>query len=153
MTRVIHIDDLSHPVDKSPLFACEYLSLILLVTMLHPNIHNKDTHYSLSRRSLFIIKTSIIDYTRSLPHLYHTHKKQGTSPNLSLAINYHPKIKRFLLSHLTFLFSRHSTFRERRFIIHFKYFLQIYPPKIWWIQSGQLISITPLIHISAIFIW
>ena len=45
MTRVIHIDDLIHPVDKSPLFACQYLSLILLVTMLHPNIHSKDTHH------------------------------------------------------------------------------------------------------------
>ena len=29
--------------------------LILLVTMLHPYIHNKDTHYSLSRRPLFPI--------------------------------------------------------------------------------------------------
>ena len=27
-----------------------------------------------------------------------------------------------------------STFRERRFMIHLKYFLQIYPPKNWWIQ-------------------
>ena len=55
MTRVIHIDELNHPADKSSLFACQYLSLILQVTMLHPNIHNKDTHYSLSRRSLFPI--------------------------------------------------------------------------------------------------
>ena len=62
MTRVIHIDDLSHPPDKSLLFACEYLSLILLVTMLHPNIHNKDTHYSLSKYPLFIIKTPAIHY-------------------------------------------------------------------------------------------
>ena len=45
MTRVIHIDELSHPADKSSLFACQYLSLILLVTMLHPNIHSKDTHH------------------------------------------------------------------------------------------------------------
>ena len=36
--------------------------IILLVTMLHPNIHNKDTHYSLSRHSLFTIKTLIIHY-------------------------------------------------------------------------------------------
>ena len=140
--------------------ASALLSLILLVTMLHPNfitktptIHYQNTCYSLSRRSLFIIKTSIIDYTRSLPHLYHTHKKQGTSPNLSLAINYHLKIKRFFLSHLTLSFSPLSAFRERRFIIYLKYFQQIYPPKLWQIQSGQLISITPLIHISAIFIW
>ena len=55
MTRVIHIDELSHPANKSSLLACQYLPLILLVTMLHPNIHNKDTRYSLSRRSLFPI--------------------------------------------------------------------------------------------------
>ena len=48
--------------DKSSLFACQYLSLILLVTMLHPNIHNKDTHYSLSKHPLFTIKTLIIHY-------------------------------------------------------------------------------------------
>ena len=36
---------LSHPSDESTLFACQHLSLILLVTMLHPNIHNKDDHY------------------------------------------------------------------------------------------------------------
>ena len=36
--------------------------IILLVTMLHPNIHNKDTHYSLSRHSLFTNKTLIIHY-------------------------------------------------------------------------------------------
>ena len=55
MTVVIHIDELSHPSDKPPLFACQYLSLILLVTMLHPNIHNKNTHYSLSKHPLFTI--------------------------------------------------------------------------------------------------
>ena len=142
MTRVIHIDELSRPADKSLLFSCQYLSLILLVTILYPSIHNKDTHYSLSRRSLFIIKTSIIDYTRSLPHLYHTHKKQGTSPYLSLAINYHLKIKRFFLSHLTLSFSPQSAFRERRFIIYFKYFQQIYPPKIGWIQKSSTFAPT-----------
>ena len=103
MTRVIHIDELSHPSDKSPLFACQYLSIILLVTMLHPNIHNKDTYYSLSRHPLLL----------------------STSPHLSLAINYHLKIMRFFLSHLTLLFSIQYTFRERRIIIHLKYFLQI----------------------------
>ena len=51
MTRVIHIDDPSHPVDKSLLFACQYLSLILLVTMLHPNIHNKNTHYFIKSKA------------------------------------------------------------------------------------------------------
>ena len=117
MTRVIHIDELSHPVYKSFLFACQYLSLILLVTMLHPYIHNKDTHYSLS--------------------------EQETSPYLSLAINYQLKIKRFLLSHLTLLFSIQSTFRERRFTIHLKYFLQIYPLKIWWIQK-KVVPLQPL---------
>ena len=115
MTRVIHIDELSHPSDKSPLFACQYLSIILLVTMLHPNIHNKDTYYSLSRHPLLL----------------------STSPHLSLAINYHLKINRFFLSHLTLLFSIQSTFRERRFMIHLKYFLQIYPPKNWWIQKSS----------------
>ena len=149
------IQSINRPFSPANIYPSSFWLLCFIPTFITktPTIHYQNTCYSLSRRSLFIIKTSIIDYTRSLPHLYHTHKKQGTSPNLSLAINYHPKIKRFLLSHLTFLFSRHSTFRERRFIIHFKYFLQIYPPKIWWIQSGQLISITPLIHISAIFIW
>ena len=36
--------------------------ITFLVTMLHPNIHNKDTHYSLSRHSLFTNKTLIIHY-------------------------------------------------------------------------------------------
>ena len=124
MTRVNHIDELSHPVYKSFLFACQYLSLILLVTMLHPYIHNKDTHYSLSRRPLFPIGA------RNIPYL-------------SLAINYQLKIKRFLLSHLTLLFSIQSTFRERRFTIHLKYFLQIYPLKIWWIQK-KVVPLHPL---------
>jgi len=71
MTRVIHIDELSHPADKPPLLACQYLSLILLVTMLHPNIHNKDTHYSLSRRSLFPIGArhiAIFKLSHQLPY-------------------------------------------------------------------------------------
>ena len=55
MTRVIHIDELSHPSNESTLFAYQHLSLILLVTMFHPNIHNKDDHYSLSRQPLFPI--------------------------------------------------------------------------------------------------
>ena len=55
MTRGIHIDELSHPSDESTLFAYQHLSLILLVTMFHPNIHNKDDHYSLSRQPLFPI--------------------------------------------------------------------------------------------------
>ena len=73
MTRVIHIDELSHPADKSSLFACQYLSLILLVTILHPNIHNKDTHYSLSRRSLFPIGArhiAIFMLSHQLPSQY-----------------------------------------------------------------------------------
>ena len=111
MTRVIHIDELSHPSDKSPLFACQYLSIILLVTMLHPNIHSKDTYYSLSRHPLFIIKTPTI-------HYQDTHYSLSTSPHLSLAINYHLKIKRFFLSYLTLLFSVQSTFCERRLVIH-----------------------------------
>ena len=117
MTRGIHIDELSHPSDESTLFAYQHLSLILLVTMFHPNIHNKDDHYSLS--------------------------EQGTSPYLSLAINYQLKIKRFLLSHLTLLFSIQSTFRERRFTIHLKYFPKIYPFKIWWIQK-KVVPLHPL---------
>ena len=67
MTRVIHIDELRHPSDKSSLFAFHYLSLILLATMLHPNIHNKNTHYSLSRRSLFIIHIAIFKLSYQLP--------------------------------------------------------------------------------------
>ena len=109
MTRVIHIDELSHPADKSSLFACQYLSLILLVTMLHPNIHNKDTHYSLSRRSLFPIGArhiAIFKLSHQLPY----------------------QNKEIFLSHLTILFSTQSRFRERRFMIHLKYFLQITPP-------------------------
>ena len=124
MTRVIHIDELSRPADKSPLFSCQYLSLILLVTILYPSIHNTDTHYSLSKHPLFPLE-------------------QDTLPYLSLAINYHLKIKRFFLSHLTLLFSIQSTFRERRFMIHLKYFLQIYPPKIWWIQKSSTFAPAP----------
>ena len=120
MTRAIHIDELGRPADNSPLFSCQHLSLILLVTILYPSIHNKDTHYSLL--------------------------EQGTSPYLSLAINYHLKINRFFLSHLTLLFSMQSTFRERRFMIHLKYFLQIYPPKNWWIQISSTFAPAPQPH-------
>ena len=114
MTRVIHIDELSRPADNSPLFSCQHLSLILLVTILYPSIHNKDTHYSLS-------KTPTIHYQNT----HYSLLEQGTPPYLSLAINYHLKIMRFFLSHLTLLFSIQYTFRERRIIIHLKYFLQI----------------------------
>ena len=69
----------------------------------------------------FITKTLTI-------HYQDTHYSLSTSPHLSLAINYHLKIKRFFLSYLTLLFSVQSTFCERRFVIHLKYFLQIYPP-------------------------
>ena len=111
MTRVIHIDELSHPSNESTLFAYQHLSLILLVTMFHPNIHNKDDHYSLS--------------------------EQDTLPYLSLAINYRLKIKRNFLSHLTHSFSIQCTFRERRHIFHFKYFLQIYPLKFGGFKKKQ----------------
>ena len=100
MTRVIHIDELSRPADNSPLFSCQYLSLILPVTILYPSIHNKDTHYSLSKHPLFPIGARYI------------------------AI--------FKLSH-----QLQSTFCERIFMIHLKYFLQIYPPKNWWIQKSS----------------
>ena len=52
-----------------------------------------------------------------------------------LSIHGQSPLNRFFLSHLTLLFSIQSTFRERRFMIHLKYFLQIYPLKIWWIQK------------------
>ena len=55
MTRVIHIDELCRPADNSPLFSCQYLSLILLVTILYPSIHYQSTHYSLSKHPLFPI--------------------------------------------------------------------------------------------------
>ena len=54
-----------------------------------------------------------------------------------LSIHGQSPLNRFLLSHLTLLFSIQSTFCERRLIIHLKYFLQIYPPKIWWIQKSS----------------
>ena len=44
--------------------------IILLVTMLHPYIHNKDTHYSLSRRPLFPIEArniAIFKLSHQLP--------------------------------------------------------------------------------------
>ena len=153
MTRVIHIDELSHPADKSSLFACQYLSLILLVTMLHPNIHNKDTHYSLSKHLLFTIKTLIIHYQNIYYWLY-----QILAPPIPYSLKArHIAIfklihqlssqnRRFLISHLTLSFSIQSTFRERRFIIHLKYFLQIYPPKIWWIQKSS--TFAPTTHTS-----
>ena len=54
-----------------------------------------------------------------------------------LSIHGQSPLNRFFLSHLTLLFSMQSTFRERRFMIHLKYFLQIYPPKNWWIQKSS----------------
>ena len=110
MTRVIHIDGLGHLVDKSSLFACQYLFLILLVTMLHPSIHNKDTHYSLSKHLLLTIPDP-------WPHLYSLKARLIATFKLN-----HQLPSRKILSHLTLLFSVQSTFRERRFIIHIKYF-------------------------------
>ena len=81
----------------------------------------------------FITKTPTIPYQDA----HYSLSKQGTSPYLSLAINYQLKIKRFLLSHLTLLFSTQSTFRERRFTIHLKYFLQIYPLKFGGFKKKQ----------------
>ena len=52
-----------------------------------------------------------------------------------LSIHGQSPLNRFFLSHLTLLFSIQSTFRERKFMIHLKYFLQIYLPKNWWIQK------------------
>ena len=140
------IQSINRPFSPAHIYPSSFCLLCFIPTFITktPTIHYQNTCYSLSRRSLFIIKTSIIDYTRSLPHLYHTHKKQGTSPNLSLAINYHLKIKRFFLSHLTLSFSTQSAFRERIFIINLKYFQQIYLPKIWlredspWIDNLSL---------------
>ena len=54
-----------------------------------------------------------------------------------LSIHGQSPLNRFFLSHLTLLFSMQSTFCERRFMIHLKYFLQIYPPKNWWIQKSS----------------
>ena len=69
----------------------------------------------------FITKTPTIHYQNT----HYSLLEQDTSPYLSLAINYHLKIMRFFLSHLTLLFSIQYAFRERRIIIHLKYFLQI----------------------------
>ena len=81
-------------------------------------IHYQDTHYSLTRRSLFTIYIAIFKLSHQLP-----------SQN-----------KEIFISHLTLLFSTQSRFRERRFMIHLKYFLQITPPTTRgtkFLQSGQ----------------
>ena len=62
-----------------------------------------------------------------------------------LSIHGQSPLNRFFLSHLTLLFSIQSTFRERRFMIHLKYFLQIYPLKIWWIQK-KVVPLHPLLN-------
>ena len=101
---------MNQPFSPANIYPSSFWLLCFIPTFITktPTIHYQDTHYSLS-----------------------------TSPDLSLAINYHLKIKRFFLSHLTLLFSIQSTFRERRFMIHLKYFLQIYLPKNWWIQKSS----------------
>ena len=63
-----------------------------------------------------------------------------------LSIHGQSPLNRFFLSYLTLLFSVYSTFRERRFMIHLKYFLQIYPPKIWWIQISSTFAPAPQPH-------
>ena len=63
-----------------------------------------------------------------------------------LSIHGQSPLNRFFLSHLTLLFSIQSTFRERRLIILLKYFLQIYPPKIWWIQKSSTFAPAPQPH-------
>ena len=69
----------------------------------------------------FITKTTTNHYLDA----HYSLSEQDTSPYLSLAINYHLKIKRFLLSHLTLLFSTQSTFRERRIIILLNIFCKV----------------------------
>ena len=131
MTRVIHIDDGSEPYRRPE-------SSIQTSLVIHPmnqpfspaNIY-PSSFWLLCFIPTFITKTPTIPYQDA----HYSLSEQGTSPYLNLAINYRLKIKRFLLSHLTLLFSIQSTFRERRFTIHLKYFLQIYPLKIWWIQK------------------
>ena len=54
-----------------------------------------------------------------------------------LSIHGQSPLNRFFLSHLTLLFSIQSTFRERRFTIHLKYFLQIYPLKFGGFKKKQ----------------
>ena len=73
MTRVIHIDELSHPADKSSLFACQYLSLILLFTMFHPTIHYQDAHYSLLKHLLLTIPDPCPTYTILIKSKTHRH--------------------------------------------------------------------------------
>ena len=63
-----------------------------------------------------------------------------------LSIHGQSPLNRFFLSHLTLLFLMQSTFRERRFMIHLKYFLQIYPPKNWWIQISSTFAPAPQPH-------
>ena len=63
-----------------------------------------------------------------------------------LSIHGQSPLNRFFLSHLTLLFSMQSTFCERRFMIHLKYFLQIYPPKNWWIQISSTFAPAPQPH-------
>ena len=63
-----------------------------------------------------------------------------------LSIHGQSPLNRFFLSHLTLLFSIQSTFCERRLIILLKYFLQIYPPKIWWIQKSSTFAPAPQLH-------
>ena len=107
------IQSINRPFSPANIYPSSFWLLCFIPTFITktPTIHYQDTHYSLS-----------------------------TSPYLSLAINYHLKIKRIFLSHLTLLFSTQSRFRERRFIIHLKYFLQITPPTTrgtMFLQSGQ----------------
>ena len=63
-----------------------------------------------------------------------------------LSIHGQSPLNRFFLSHLTLLFSIQSTFRERRLIILLKYFLQIYPPKNWWIQKSSTFAPAAQLH-------
>ena len=125
------IQSINRPFSPANIYPSSFWLLCFIPTFITktPTIHYQ-------RHPLFIIKTPTIHYQDA-------HYSLSTSPYLSLAINYHLKINRFFLSHLTLLFSIQSTFRERRFTIHLKYFLQIYPLKIWWIQK-KVVPLHPL---------
>ena len=124
MTKLVYMDDSGHLYGSLP-SSIWMTRVIRYKEAFSPTNIYPSSFWLLCFIPTFITKTPTIPYQDA----HYSLSEQGTSPYLSLAINYQLKIKRFLLSHLTLLFSIQSTFRERRFTIHLKYFLQIYPLK------------------------
>ena len=121
------IQSINRPFSPANIYPTSFWLLCFIPSFITktPTIHNQNTYYW-----LYQILAPPIPYSLKARHI----------AIFKLIHQLSSQNRRFLISHLTLSFSIQSTFRERRFIIHLKYFLQIYPPQ----KFGGLKKVVPL---------